>query len=171
LQHTPGVNAVARGLRLLALLLAAAALPGCAALALPAVGGAMLSAGADVVKAGTEYSSNGTAYRTFAAGLDDVRGAMLDTFHDLQIEVQEDAEIEHGGRIKASTDRRRIEVRLEEITPVVTRVRLVVGQSFFRKDRSTASAIITLTEQALAAAVPSALPAAALEAERCLDQR
>jgi hypothetical protein len=47
-------------------------------------------------------------------------------------------------------------VSLERITPALTRVRLAVTQSFFRRDRSTASEIIAQTEHSPAVIAPSA---------------
>jgi hypothetical protein len=151
---------MSRHLVALVLLTAAAALPGCAALALPALGAAAVSAGAgSVVKASTEYTLTGVAYRTFSASLDDVHAAMLETFQRLQVDVQTDETTEDGGRLEAAAGRRTIDVRLERITPALTRVRLAVKQSFFRRDRATASEIIAQTEHSLATIAPSAFPA------------
>ena len=161
----PGLHAVEvvnRVLRVLPLLLAVAALGGCAAIALPALGAGALSGGASsVVKASTEYSSTGVAYRTFSADLDDVRAAALQSLYELQIDVHEDEATKQGGRIEATAGSRTVQIRLERITPVLTRMRLVVKQSLFRRDRSTASELVTRTEHALAAIAPSAFPSAA----------
>jgi len=148
-----------RHLVALVLLAAVAALPGCAALALPALGAAAVSAGAgSVVKASTEYTLTGVAYRTFSAGIDDVRAALLESFERLQLDVQKDEVSEHGRELEATADRRTIDVSLERITPALTRVRLAVKQPFFRRDRATASEIIAQTEHSLAAIAPSAFP-------------
>ncbi len=156
------VEVVNRALRVLSLLVAVAALGGCAAVALPALGAGALSGGASsVVKASTEYSSTGVAYRTFSADLDDVRAAVLQSLYALQIDVHEDEATKQGGRIEASAGNRTIQIRFERITPVLTRMRLVVKQPFFRRDRSTASELVTRTEQALAAIAPSAFPSSA----------
>ena len=146
-----------RSLLALALTVAAAALPGCAALALPALGAAAVSAGAgSVVKASTEYTLTGVAYRTFSASLDDVRAATLESLRRLQVDVQKDAATEDGRELEARAGSREVEVSLERITPMLTRMCLAVKQSFFRHDRSTASEIIAQTEHALAGIAPSA---------------
>jgi hypothetical protein len=47
---------------------------------------------------------------------------------------------------------RTVEIRLQPISPGVTRLRLVVKQGFFRRDRATASEILTQIDLGLRAA-------------------
>jgi hypothetical protein len=84
---------------------------------------------------------------------------MLESFQRLQIDVGKDEASEHGRQLEATAGSRTIDVSLERITPALTRVRLAVKQSFFRRDRATASEIIAQTEHSLAAIAPSAFAA------------
>ena len=74
---------------------------GCAAVAIApaAVGAAAVSGGAGgLVKAGTEYTLAGAAYRTFSASVKDVYEAVHETFHRLEITLSEEsARSRHAG--------------------------------------------------------------------------
>src|SRR5262249_16797717 len=108
---------------------AALGLAGCGALALPAVGSAALSGGArGLVKAGTEYSFAGAAYRTFSLPVKDVYEAVHETFQVLEIttakESFETGQVDiHGVAID-----RTLSIKLDPITPTLTRMKLVVHQ-------------------------------------------
>jgi hypothetical protein len=127
---------------------------GCVAAAALPIGLAALSGGASsAVKAGTDYTFGGTAYRTFAAPLEDVRGAVLGSFADLEIDVTEDEPIDDGDGvwIVGAAAHREIQVKLESITPMLTRLRMVVRQGLLGRDRATASELIEQTARALQA--------------------
>src|SRR2546422_10796364 len=83
-------------------------LQGCAAVALT-----LLSAGVGVgASAGIDYSVNGVAYRTFTAGHDQLRGAVLTTRRRMAIPVKGDDRTDEGGKIVARAVERRAEVAL-----------------------------------------------------------
>ena len=54
--------------------------------------------------------------------------------------------MDYGEFIKATGRNRRIEVKLEPITPKSTRMRAVAKHGFFLRDRATATEIILQTE-------------------------
>jgi hypothetical protein len=138
--------------RLLALLLLAFSASGCvAAAALPAVGMTMMSdAAGSVAKAGVEHTMGGAAYRTFSAPLDDVRMAVLQSFRELEIDITEDAPIVGGGaQIVGQALHRQITVKLEPVTPALTRLKMVVRKGVLGRDRSTSSELIEQTARAL----------------------
>lgn len=125
---------------------------GCVAAAALPIGLAALSGGAgSAVKAGTDYTFGGTAYRTFAAPLEDVRDAVVGSFADLEIEITEDEAIDGGDSvwIVGEAAHREIHVKLESITPVLTRLRMVVRQGLIGRDRATAAELIEQTARAL----------------------
>jgi len=113
-------------MRLLGLLgLLTIALHGCAAVALPAVGAAVLTSSAGAAaRAGTEYTLRGTAYRTFTRPLAEVRGAALQTLDGADVTIIANESTDRGSRIRAEATRRTINVTLERLAPSLTRMRL-----------------------------------------------
>jgi hypothetical protein len=136
----------------LVLVLAAATTSGCAAAALPAVGlAAMSDAAGSAAKAGVEHTMGGSTYRTFSAPLDEVRTAVLQSFGDLEIEVTEDETRDDGGvRIMAEAKSRHITVKLEPLTPALTRLKMFVRKGWLGRDRATSTELIEQTARALA---------------------
>ena len=131
----------------IALLLGALTLQGCAAVALPALGLAAAQAGAGAaVKAGTEYTSSGVAYRTFSQPIETIHQFTLTTLEELAVKVQHDDKTDTGYTVKAVAKRRKVTLKLERVTPKMTSVRLVVKRGWFSKDRATTSEIITQLE-------------------------
>ncbi len=129
----------------LALLFSIVFLNGCAALAL-----ALLGAGLGVAtEQAITYTLNGVASRTLTAPLPRVRRAALKALRRMGIKVQRRERTEYGEIIKAIGTNRRIEVRLEPITPRSTRMRTVAKRGFFLRDRATAKEIILQTERIL----------------------
>lgn len=135
---------------LVATLSAALPLAGCAALALPALGAAAVEAGAgSAVKSGTEYTSRGTAYRTFSVPFDKVHDAVLTTLQQLEVKITEEERDRDGSAtLRGEAYGRRVVLGIEPVTPRMARLRLTVSKGF-GKDRATASEIITQTERAL----------------------
>ena len=139
-------------LRLIAICLCALSLSGCvAAAALPALGlSAMSDAAGSVAKAGVERTMGGSVYRTFSAPLDDVRDAVLQTFADLDLDITEFEEPEDGGAaIRAEALNRHISVKLEPVTPALTRLKMYVRRGWFGRDQSTSTELIEQTARAL----------------------
>lgn len=123
-------------------------LGGCAALALTLVQvGAGIATGQAV-----SYTLEGTAYRTFTAPLPQLRRATLTALNRMGIKVDAKEETELGELFIASGDDREIEVELEALSPMSTRMRTVAKQGIFFKDRATAEEIISQTENVLSGA-------------------
>jgi Protein of unknown function (DUF3568) len=143
-----GIARSRRVILLVAMLIAALPLGGCAVLALPALGSAVGGAGS-AVKAGTEFTKNGTAYRTFSTSFDTTHDALLTTLKQLGIKVTEEERYRDGSAtIRAQAYGRKVVLGLEPVTPRMTRLRLTVSKGL-GKDRATASEIITQAERAL----------------------
>jgi hypothetical protein len=129
-------------------------LGGCAALGITggAVAVAAVGAGAgEVLRVGTEYSLTGTALRTFTASVEDMQEAIRSTLSRMAFTLESEEEMSPGRRIVAIGIGRTIEIELEPLSPAVTRVELLVKRSFLRRDRATASEIITQIELAIMA--------------------
>jgi len=138
--------------RLLILVLVPLSLSGClAAAALPALGlSAMSDAAGSVAKAGVEHTMGGSVYRTFSAPLDEVRDALLQSFADLEIDVTEEEALKDGGtRISGEALHRHISVKLEPVTPALTRLKMFVRRGWFGRDQSTSTELIEQTARAL----------------------
>jgi len=135
-----------------ALATVALACAGCAAVGLTgaALGASALSAGAGVAaREGTEYTRSGVAFRTFSLRLDELRQVLSDTFARLELAIHRER-VEDGERvIEARARDRDVVVRLEPLTRTMTRMKLIVREGAFRKDRATASEILTQIERTL----------------------
>jgi hypothetical protein len=122
-----------------------ACLNGCAAVGLTLFGvGAGVTAGTAV-----SYTLDGVAYRTFTASLPKVEKATLTALNQMGIKVEGKEKAEDGQVIKATATERQIEVQLETVSANTTRIRTVVKQGVFFKDRATATEIILQTERIL----------------------
>lgn len=131
-------------LRIACVMVVAAALSGCAAVALTAGG---IAAGA-----GVNHTLTGISYKTFNSGLKDVRRATLQALARMEIEVDQDAHSEKGWEITGAASDRKINVELEKLTPKATRMRVVVDEGdFFFKDSATGTEIIIQTAEVLSA--------------------
>ena len=97
-----------------------------------------------------ERTMSGAMYRTFSAPLADVRDAVRQSFRDREIQISEDDLLIGGGaKIKGEALHRHITVRLEPVTPALTRLKLVVRHGLFGRDPATASELIEQTVRAL----------------------
>lgn len=123
-------------------------LSGCAAIALTLVQvGAGIATGQAV-----SYTLEGTAYRTFTVPLPQLRRATLIALNRMGIKVEAQDETDLGELFKATGDDRQIEVELEALSPMSTRMRTLAKKGFFFKDRATAVEIISQTESVLSGA-------------------
>jgi hypothetical protein len=123
-------------------------LSGCAAIPLAALGASAFGEGAKAaVHAGTEYTRGGVVYRTFSLPADELRLVVGDTLARMEIAVIRDDLVSDDRLIVARARNREVELRLEPVTRTVTRMRLVVSEGKFRKDRATASEIVAQTER------------------------
>ena len=137
----------ARAIVAVAALLIVATQTGCVAIGL-----VLFSVGAGI-GGGTalNYTLNAYAYRTFTAPLPTVERAASRTMRNMGFQVEQPENLKDGNKIlRASGNERKIEVRLEKVSDKTTRMRTVVSEGTFLRDRATATEIILQTEQALA---------------------
>lgn len=132
-------------------------LGGCAAIGISgaALGAGVFGAGAGAaVEAGKEYTRGGTVLRTFSLPLPELRLALGDALERMELAIIRD-EVDGADRVIVAHARdREIEMRLEPVTRTVTRLRLVVAEGTFRKDRATATEIVVQTERSVEERTP-----------------
>jgi hypothetical protein len=149
-----------RTTRLVLLVVLAALAGGCTGIELPALGAAALSAGVgNAVKAGTEYTVGGTAYRTFSLPLEDLSAAVRRTLERLELPVTEAKVHDTRLTLVAEGIGRTVKLTFTPISPSLTRLGVTVKQGMIRRDRATTSEIVTQVEQ-------SALPVIAARIAR-----
>ncbi len=131
-----------RVLRVVALITGLLALQGCV--------GVALTAGSLVGGAGLDHALRGVNYKTFATPLADLRLATLKSLNRMGMDVTEDRREEDGWSITARAPSRDIDIELEEITRVATRMRVVVSNgAFFIRDGATGAEIIARAVETL----------------------
>ena len=129
----------------LLLLLGMAGSPGCAALALTVFGsGAGIGASTS-----SNYLLDSIVYKTFTVPEQGLRKVTLLTLKRMAIQVKENQATEAGTKIVAQAGDRTIEVELDRLTAKTTRMRVIVKQGWFFRDRATATEIIVQTERTL----------------------
>jgi len=118
---------------------------GCAGVGLALFGvGAGVSSGT-----GVSYTLDSIAYKTFTASEADLRAATNQTFKRMAIDVAETRKTEAGTEVTATAGDRTVEVEIDRITPKTSRMRVVVKQGWFFRDRATAGEIIVQTADTL----------------------
>lgn len=138
---------------LIAIALAFAVSQGCtAAVGLSLLGTAVTSA----TKTGISYTVDSRANKTFAAPVDPVRQNILAALEEMAFLLDSHEKEGNTERILAKAEGREVEVELEEITPRATKVRVVVHEGLFLKDRATAEEIIEQAGRGVEAAVVAA---------------
>lgn len=134
-----------RGTLVLLLLLGMAGSSGCAAVALTLLGvGAGVGTGT-----GSSYILDSIVYKTFNVPEQGVRTATLITLKRMAIEVKENEATEAGTKIVAVAGDRTIAIEVERLTAKTSRLRVLVKQGWFWRDRATATEIIIQTERTL----------------------
>ena len=98
------------------------------------------------------YTMDGIAYRTFTAPLRQVEQATLTALNDMGMQIESADKTAEGKAIKAKGVDRQIEIELQAISSKTTRIRTVVKDGVFFKDRATATEIILQTERILSKA-------------------
>jgi hypothetical protein len=123
-------------------------LQGCAA---AAIGVTLATAGAGAgMTAGVEHTLNGIVYKTFAAPANEVRFATLKTLDRMGMPLTDDQKTDTGWKLSASAKDRTVDIELESLTDMATRIRVVANEGFiFFKDSATATEIILQTAQTL----------------------
>ena len=133
--------------RVVCMVLVGLTLHGCAG-----AGVALIATGAGLaVGTGVEHTLSGIAYKTFSVSQNELRFAALKTLHRMDIKVVKDGETDNHHAIVAEAADRTIEIELEPLTRLTTRMRVVANmdQLFFLKDAATATEIILQTAQTL----------------------
>lgn len=127
----------------IALILAALfALPGCAAVALSAVGPA--------AEFGIDQATSGTTAKTYTASLDHIRLAALKSLSRMEMDVVADEGDEEEWEIEAEAADRTIEVDLKALTAKTTRVKVSADDgSIFFHDEATAQEVVAQITEAL----------------------
>jgi Protein of unknown function (DUF3568) len=123
-------------------------LQGCAA---AAIGITLATAGAGAgMTAGVEHTLNGIVYKTFAAPANQVRFATLKTLDRMGMPLTDDQKTDTGWKLSASAKDRSVDVEIESLTDMATRIRVVANEGIiFFKDSATATEIILQTAQTL----------------------
>lgn len=138
---------------LIAITLAFAASQGCTA----AMGVTLLgTAAATATKTGISYTFDSRAQKTFAAPVSPVRQNILVALEEMAFRLESHENEGDRERILAKAEGREVEVELEAITPRATRVRVLVHEGLFWKDRATAEEIIEQAGRGVEAAVVAA---------------
>jgi Protein of unknown function (DUF3568) len=135
---------------LASLLLITIAAPGCAMLAVPALGYAAASGSADALtRAGASAMRGGTVYRTFDAPLRDVYDAVERTLARLEFPSPEEQVKQEHVTLQTNAIERRVHIDLQPITPTLVQVGVTVAINFFQKDPATAATLVDLVAEAL----------------------
>jgi hypothetical protein len=130
---------------------------GCAAVGITMLG---MAAGT-VAKAGISYTMDGRAQKTFTAPVAEVKTSLLAALGEMALPIVTDEQTEDGQRIVASVESREAQIELEAVTPKATRIRVVVHEGWWWKDRATAEEIIEQTSRGVDGTVLAARAAAA----------
>lgn len=137
----PALHACSRSLRLLALCLIPALLNGCAALAVSLAG-----AGAG---AGLSHQVNGTAARTFSEPIEKVDDAVRLAAKSMLLNIEDVASLDNGIVTKAKVAELNITVKLETLSPRLTRVSVTARKDILRVDGATAQEVVAQIDRAI----------------------
>jgi hypothetical protein len=134
----------AGGFRVALVVLGAISLQGCAALGL-----SLLAVGAGTAAGqGVSYTLDSIAYKTFTASIDGLEAATLRALDRMDIAIKKNEAKKEGGRaIDATAGDRAVEIELDRLTERTSRMRVVVKQGWFFKDKATATEVILQTAQ------------------------
>ena len=125
----------------IALILAALfALPGCAAVALSAIGPA--------AEFGIDQATSGTTAKTYTAPMEQLRLAALKSLSRMEMDVVEDEGDAETWSIEAEAEDRTIEIGLKALTAKTTRVKVSAddGSIFFHDDATAEEVVAQITE-------------------------
>ena len=123
-----------------------AAAIGCATLA--ACAPLMMSAVSAGGSRAVSHTLDGVSSRTFAAPLPRVKDASLTALNRIAVQSPSAAPSDHGETITAKATERDSEIKLESITPKLTRMRVVAKNGLMR-DTATSAEIVAQIEKAL----------------------
>ena len=116
------------------------ALPGCAAVALSAIGPA--------AEFGIDHAFSGNTAKTYTASLDHMRLAALKSLSRMEMDITRDGGDAEKWEIEAEASDRTIEVELKALTAKTTRVEVSAGDSipFFEDDATAEEVVAQITE-------------------------
>jgi len=134
------MNASLRKIQSIAAAIGCATLAACAPLMMSAVN----AGGSRAVS----HTLDGVSYRTFTAPLPRVKDASLTALNRMGVQSPSSAHSDHGETITAKATERDIEIKLESITPKVTRMRVAAKNGLMR-DTATSAEIVAQIEKAL----------------------
>jgi hypothetical protein len=132
---------------LIVVLVVSVALSGC--VALPLMAPAAMSAGGDLVKAGTVRTFGGATQRTFSVSLSELYAATRQTLDRLGFGPPEEHSKDERVILYAYAIDRTIRIDLMPITGEMTQMRVFVRKNSLGKDVATASELVTQTERVL----------------------
>ncbi len=99
---------------------------------------------------GAAYTITNVAYKTFSYPIKKVENATRNALKKMAIkEVKREGNNDGTVRITASTERLRIYIDLESITPATTKISVNAKRNAVLKDKATATEIIEQTERGL----------------------
>ena len=134
--------------RVLALAAIATLATGCTGLELVPLGAAAISAGVgNAVKAGTEYTLTGTAYRTFNLPLEDLSAVVRRTLERMDLPVTEATVHETRLTLMAEGIGRTVRLTFTPVSTSMTRLGITVKTGPIVRDRATTSELVTQIEQ------------------------
>jgi Protein of unknown function (DUF3568) len=123
-----------------------AAAIGCATLA--ACAPLMMSAVSAGGSRAVSHTLDGYSYRTFPVPMPRVKDASLTALNRIAVQSASSAPSDHGETITAKATDRDIEIKLESITPKLTRMRVAAKNGLMR-DTATSTEIVAQIEKAL----------------------
>ncbi len=125
---------------------------GCAVVGVALLG----SAASTATKTGVSYTLDSKAQKTFTAPADQVKASLLLALRDMAFPIESEQKVDDGEWIVAVANGREVQVELEAVTPKATKLRVVVRQGWFWKDRATAEEIIEQTARGVEGSVLAA---------------
>ena len=135
---------------------------GCALLAPTLLGAAASTA----TKTGVSYSLDSRAQKTFTAPIPEVKASLVAALEEMGFPIETDEKTDEGHRVVAKVDGREVEVELEAVTPKATKIRVVVREGWFWKDRATAEEIVEQAGRGVEAALRHSPAAGAVRRPR-----
>ena len=90
---------------------------------------------------GAQYSMDGVVSQSYPASLDTVCKASQEAMAQLRISLARQGKLTDGVRLLGKTNRFPVIVDVESVTPVVTRVTVTAGSTYFTLDKATARAL------------------------------
>ena len=108
---------------------------------------------------GAQYSKDGVVSQSYPASVNTVCKASREAMAQLRIPLAKQGKLADGMRLLGKTNRFPVIVDVESVTPVVTRVTVTAGNTYFTLDRATARALthrigVVLDRYALVESMP-----------------